>query len=52
MIDIKGGRLIYCQECGKLVLSQSKTYSEKYCKKCRKQKDVELVIKSREKHRK
>jgi hypothetical protein len=34
---VKGGRLIYCQECGKLVLSQSKTYTEKYCKKCAKE---------------
>ena len=34
---VKGGRLIYCQECGKLVLSQSKTYPEKYCKKCAKE---------------
>ena len=33
---VKGGRLIRCSECGKLVLSQSKTYPEKYCKKCAK----------------
>ena len=31
---INGGRLIYCSECGKLVLSQSKTKHELYCKKC------------------
>ena len=43
----KGGRLIYCQECGKLVLSKSATKTEKYCSKCRKAKDVEFVTKSR-----
>ena len=32
----KGGRLIYCQECGKLVLSKSSNI--KYCKKCAKDK--------------
>ena len=37
---IHGGRLVYCQECGKLVLSQSKTYTEKYCKKCAKEKEL------------
>lgn len=30
----KGGRLIYCQECGDLILSVSKTKPSKYCKKC------------------
>ena len=32
---VKGGRLIYCSECGKLVLvTNSSDYSKKYCKKC------------------
>ena len=43
----KGGRLVYCQECGKLVLSKSATKTEKYCSKCRKAKNVEFVTKSR-----
>ena len=38
---VKGGRLIRCSECGKLVLSQSKTYQPKYCKKCAKQINIE-----------
>ena len=37
----KGGRLIYCQECGKLVLSRSATKTDKYCSKCKKVKDLE-----------
>ena len=37
----KGGRLIYCQECGKLVLSRSTTKTDKYCSKCKKVKDLE-----------
>ena len=32
---VKGGRLIRCSECGKLVLvTNSNDYSKKYCKKC------------------
>ena len=47
---VKGGRLIYCQECGKLVLITSvNDGSTKYCKKCRKQKDVEKTLRSRTK---
>ena len=47
---IHGGRLIYCQECGKLVLITSvNDGSTKYCKKCRKQKDVEKTLRSRAK---
>ena len=30
----KGGKLIRCKECGKLVLSKSKTCPSKYCKDC------------------
>ena len=37
----KGGRLIDCQECGKLVLVKSKTCSDKYCQKCKKEKMLE-----------
>ena len=36
---VKGGRLIYCSECGKLVLVANKQdNSTRYCKKCQKQK--------------
>ena len=48
--SIKGGRLIYCQECGKLVLSQSKTYPEKYCKKCAKEIEREKTLQRVKKH--
>ena len=35
---VKGGRLIYCQECGKLVhVTKEQDYSKKYCKKCMKE---------------
>lgn len=48
----KGGRLINCQECGKLVLDGSKTRPTTYCTKCRKEKDVEKTLKCRERHTK
>ena len=36
---VKGGRLINCSECGKLVLINNENdYSKKYCKKCAKEK--------------
>ena len=39
---VKGGRLIYCQECGKLVHTvKEQDYSKKYCKKCAKEKLLE-----------
>ena len=39
---VKGGRLIYCQECGKLVhIVKEQDYSKKYCKKCAKEKLLE-----------
>ena len=39
---INGGRLIYCSECGKLVLLTSvNDGSTKYCKKCKREKDLE-----------
>ena len=38
---IHGGRLIYCQECGKLVLSRSVSKPDRYCKKCKKDKELE-----------
>ena len=34
---VKGGRLIYCSECGKLVLTKTANANTKYCKKCSKQ---------------
>ena len=38
----KGGRLIYCQECGKLVLIKNvKDNKTLYCTKCRKEKSLE-----------
>ena len=45
-----GGKLIYCSECGKLVLSQSKTYPEKYCKKCAKEIEREKTLQRVKKH--
>ena len=40
--SIKGGRLIYCQECGKLVhVVNKQDNSKKYCKKCKQEKDLE-----------
>ena len=39
---VKGGRLIYCQECGKLVhVVNKQDNSKKYCKKCKQEKDLE-----------
>jgi hypothetical protein len=38
---VKGGRLIYCSECGKLVLVTQTNSPMKYCKKCKKDKDIE-----------
>lgn len=36
--SIKGGRLIYCQECGKLVhVVKEQDRSIKFCKKCAKE---------------
>ena len=46
---IYGGRLIYCSECGKLVLSQSKTYVEKYCSECARQINITKTIERRKK---
>ena len=47
---ITDGRLIYCKECGKLVLEKSvEGRPTSYCKKCRKQKDVEKTLRSRAK---
>ena len=37
----KGGRLINCQECGKLILSTSKTCPSKYCKDCANKREQE-----------
>ena len=37
----KGGRLVYCQECGKLVLIKDKNDGRTiYCSKCRKEKQL------------
>ena len=48
-----GGRLIYCQECGKLVLSQSiEGRPTSYCKKCAKEKESERVKKAMRERRK
>ena len=47
----KGGRLINCQECGKLVLVKNiKDTASKYCQKCRKEKDVEKTLRYRGRH--
>ena len=45
---VKGGRLIYCSECGKLVHIKNKNdYKTKYCKKCDKQIKYEQREQSR-----
>ena len=50
---VKGGRLIYCQECGKLVLIKKENDgSTKYCKKCKDNIVKEQTRKRVEKHRK
>ena len=47
---VKGGRLIYCQECGKLVLvKEENTKNTKYCKKCSKEKELEKFKRYHEK---
>ena len=43
----KGGRLIRCKECGKLVLSKSKTCPSKYCKDCAKRINIEKTVERR-----
>ena len=48
---VKGGKLIRCSECGKLVLSKSKTCPDKYCKNCAKEKELEKFKKYNEKSR-
>ena len=51
--QVNGGRLIYCSECGKLVLIKNdKDNKTLYCSKCRKEKDVEKTLKSRQRHTK
>ena len=47
---VKGGRLIYCQECGKLVLTD--VNRTQYCKKCQKEKQLEQQRVSMDKARK
>lgn len=45
---VKGGRLIYCSECGKLVLvTNSSDYSKKYCKKCAREVNIKQTIERR-----
>ena len=45
----KGGRLIYCQECGKLVLVKNKNDGRTiYCSKCKKEKEKQWVKESKE----
>ena len=49
---VKGGRLIYCQECGKLVhVVKEQDYSKKYCKKCAKEKYLESTKETMRKKR-
>ena len=47
---VKGGRLIYCQECGKLVLEKStEGRPTSYCKKCAKEINIRKTIERRKK---
>ena len=45
-----GGKLIRCKECGKLVLSKSKTCPSKYCKDCAKRIEQERKNKFQREH--
>ena len=47
---VKGGRLIYCQECGKLVLTN--VNRTQYCKKCQKERELMYDKKYNEKRKK
>jgi hypothetical protein len=48
---VKGGRLIYCQECGKLVhIVNKQDNSKKYCKKCAKEIENEKTLERVKKH--
>ena len=48
---VKGGRLIYCQECGKLVhVKEENTKNTKYCKKCSKEKEKEKTLQRVKRH--
>ena len=48
---VKGGRLIYCQECGKLVhVVKEQDYSKKYCKKCAKEIEKEKTLQRVKRH--
>lgn len=42
-----GGKLIRCKECGKLVISKSKTCPSKYCKDCAKRINIEKTVERR-----
>ena len=45
---VKGGRLVRCNECGKLVfIKDIHDYTTMYCKTCKKQKQYEWEQKSR-----
>ena len=47
----KGGKLIRCKECGKLVLSKSKTCPSKYCKDCANKIEQERAKEGMKKYR-
>ena len=51
---VKGGRLIYCQECGKLVLDTTTGAGRpsNYCKKCAKEKENERLKQTMRERRK
>ena len=50
---VKGGRLIYCQECGKLVhVVKEQDRSAKYCKKCAKEVEKERLKRTMRERRK
>ena len=49
---VKGGRLIYCQECGKLVhVVKEQDRKAKYCKKCAKEMKIVKTIEARKKYK-
>ena len=47
--ELKGGRIIYCKECGKLVLTDGNKTT--YCKKCARDKYLESTKEAMRKKR-
>ena len=48
---VKGGKLLHCEECGKLVLEKVVTARTKYCKKCHNEVETEQAMYRKRKQR-